>query len=97
MNTEELKSIIAEGDYDATDLLMEHCPTVYRRFHKHSDTMAKLLDEVRKEFPDAIFYTTGGDGFALLLGESHSGSHENPNHELMAASAVKFHVMGGDW
>ncbi|KGA31160.1 hypothetical protein KS43_19695 [Pectobacterium odoriferum] len=90
-----MKSIIAEGDYDATDLLMEHCPTVYRRFHKHSDTMAKLLNEVRRKFPDARFYTTGGDGFALLLGESHSG--ESPNTELIAASAVKFHVMGGDW
>ncbi|RKO74395.1 hypothetical protein C5E04_18940 [Pectobacterium parmentieri] len=95
MNTEELKSIIAEGDYDALDLLMEHCPTVYRRFHKHSDTMAKLLNEVRRKFPDARFYTTGGDGFALLLGDSHSG--ESSNTELMAASASKFHVMGGDW
>lgn len=97
MNTEELKSIIAEGDYDATDLLMKHCPNVYRQFHKRADALAKLLSEVKEAFPDARFYTVGGDGFALVLGETHSGHGESPNHELVAASAVKLHVMGGDW
>ena len=97
MNTDELKERIAEGSEDAYDLLCDKVPTAYRRFHRLEAALAKLLEEVRESYPDARYYTTGGDGFALLLGESHSGRGETPNNELMALSAAKLTVQGGDW
>lgn len=97
MNTEEVKLEIADGQGDAFDLLIEKCPKAFDEFHKHSDALDKLLKNVRKHFPEAQYYTSGGDGFALLLGESHSGRHEEANQDLIALSAVKLRVMGGDW
>lgn len=97
MYTEELKKRIAEGHEDAYDLLSDKVPAASRRFYRLEAALAKLLEEVRESYPDAMYYTTGGDGFALLLGESHSGSEEVPNNELMALSAAKLTVQGGDW
>uniref|UniRef100_A0AB39AC08 Uncharacterized protein n=2 Tax=unclassified Caudoviricetes TaxID=2788787 RepID=A0AB39AC08_9CAUD len=97
MNTEELKEIIAEGERDATDLLNERCPKLYRQFDKHADALAKLLKEVKEHFPDARYYTSGGDGFVLVLGETHSGYNESPNNELVALTSTTLNVQGGDW
>ncbi|WP_405079657.1 hypothetical protein ACI51Z_09235 [Pectobacterium carotovorum] len=96
MNTEEVKSAIEGGRGDALDLLLENCPKAYDAFHKHANALAKVLAGVRKQFPDAVYYTSGGDGFALLLGSSH-GDHEEPNTELQATQSVKLKVQGGDW
>ncbi|NUL35089.1 hypothetical protein [Kosakonia sacchari] len=97
MNTEELKKTIAEEDETASTLLFYAMPHASARFHRLSNSMAKLLNEVREHFPDARFYTSGGDGFALVLGETHSGKGETPNTELVASLATKLRVHGGDW
>ncbi|QEO01368.1 hypothetical protein [Enterobacter kobei] len=97
MNTEELKEKIADGEETAFELLIDAMPQASTRFHKAADTLAKLLKDVRKHFPEARYYTSGGDGFALILGETHSGRGETPNNELSALESDKLQVMGGDW
>ena len=57
--------------------------------------LAKVLEEVRKEFPEACYYTSGGDGFALVLGETHT--EDRANTELCAFIVPDLVVGGGDW
>lgn len=97
LDTQELKKIIAEGHEDAFDLLIDRIPTASTRFHRLAGNMAKLLDDIREHFPEALFYTTGGNGFCLVLGDTHSGKSEKANNELIALTSDKLNVMGGDW
>ncbi|CNL19336.1 Uncharacterised protein [Yersinia pseudotuberculosis] len=95
MNTEQLLEFIDESkEYQAYLLLSEKCPTAARRFYSLTKALTKLREDVRKEFPDAEYYT-GSGGFNLLLGESHTD--ESPNQKLCAVSAVGLHVGDGDW
>lgn len=96
MNTEELKEKVADGE-SAWSLLDDAMPTAERRFNRLTNNLATLLDEVKQHFPEARFYTSGGDGFVLVLGDTHSGREESANNELVALSATKLHVYGGDW
>lgn len=97
MMTEELKAHISETGESAFEVLLDAMPTVATRFYRLEVNLAKLLDEVRQHFPDARFYTSGGDGFALILGETHSGGGGHSNNELSALTAGKLRVEGGDW
>lgn len=97
MNTEELKERIADSEETAFDLLIDAMPRASTRFHKAAATLARLLDDVREHFPEARYYTSGGDGFSLILGDTHSGRGETPNTELSALESDCLHVMGGDW
>ncbi|CFQ60412.1 hypothetical protein [Yersinia similis] len=95
LNTERLREIIDESeDHQAYFLLCEKCPTAARRFYRLTKALTKLREDVRKEFPDAEYYT-GSGGFNLLLGESHT--REEANQKLNALSAVGLHVGDGDW
>lgn len=97
MRTEELKERIRNGNEDAFDLLLDAVPNAAKRFDRLTKDLAKLREEVRKHFPDAIYYTAGGDGFVLILGDTHSGKGEKSNEELVALSSEKLTVMGGGW
>jgi len=97
MDTEQLKQRIAEDDVSAYELLCDVMPTAASRFYRTTNTLAKLLKEVREHYPDAIFYTAGGDGFSLILGDTHSGREGLPNQELSAVTATKLTCRGGDW
>lgn len=97
MNTEELKERIADSEETAFELLTDTMPSASTRFHKAANELAKLLKDVREYFPEARYYTSGGDGFALILGDTHSGKGESPNNELSALKSDKLHVQGGDW
>ncbi|MGB3251580.1 hypothetical protein [Buttiauxella gaviniae] len=99
MNTEELKETIADsdGELTATDLLYEAMPKAPERFERLTNNLAKLLTEVREHFPEARYYTCGGDGFGLVLGETHSGKYDKDNSELLAITASKLTVTGGTW
>ncbi|CAM3715798.1 hypothetical protein BS639_17045 [Rouxiella silvae] len=97
MRTDELKQHIEETGESAFEILSDALPKVSAKFYRLEKSMAKLLDEVREHFPEAIFYTSGGDGFALSLGDTHSGRGWQPNNELVAVFATKLHVAGGDW
>lgn len=74
---------ISNGD-DAYDILFEADPKLVARFDRVDKSMSKLLDDVKKHFPDAIYYT-GSGGFNLLLGGSHSSDGQS-QQELVACS-----------
>ncbi|CAD5822514.1 MULTISPECIES: hypothetical protein [Escherichia] len=99
MYTEEIKQVIkdSEGITTARDLLSDVMPTAASRFYRLSTALEKLRQEVREHFPEAKYYTVGGDGFALVLGDTHSGRNSSANHELAALISDKLHVEGGDW
>ena len=49
---EDVLQRIADGE-TASEILDEKMPTVRRRFRKATQTLRKIMDEVREEFPDA--------------------------------------------
>lgn len=56
MDEQEVLAALAKGK-SAQALLKEHVPDAQRRFRLVCNTMSKLLKDVRKEFPDATYYT----------------------------------------
>ena len=85
------------GDYmDAEEILRARMPGASRRFKRIVKSMKKFLDDVQDHLPDAEYYTSGGDGFSLLLGRSH-GDDEQAQQELSALDAGMVLVGGGDW
>lgn len=99
MCTDEIKRVIedSEGMTTAGDLLSDVMPAASARFYRLSTALEKLRQEVREHFPEAKYYTAGGDGFALVLGDTHSGRASTANHELVALYSDKLCVEGGDW
>ena len=87
---------ISDGE-TASEILDEKLPTVRRRFRRITLSLVKLLDEVREEFPDANYYTGGGDGLELLLGESHSFNGEIQSQLIAESGNRRLFVGGGDW
>lgn len=98
-NREEVLNIIAGGDMDANELINSIDPNFEKRFKRLNKALSKLLDEVRKTFPDANYYSPN-DGMVLLLGDSHERStpHKS-NRELVAVTshALVGKLSGGDW
>jgi len=79
----EVLELLSDGTYgSANELLSEQIPTMDRRMTKAVKNLAALLNEVKRTFPDATFYTASG-GLNLLLGASHSGC-QVPQQELTA-------------
>ena len=97
MNTEELISHIDEGDYyEANALLRDRCPTAERRFKRLTRALADLLNEVKKEFPDANYYTASG-GFNLLLGDATEGGSLDGNKVIALSASAYLRVGDGDF
>ncbi|WFV19515.1 hypothetical protein NFJ22_07165 [Citrobacter braakii] len=91
MKTEELIERISGDQYEAYRLLDEKCPNIERRFKRLTKALAALLDEVKRDFPDANYYTASG-GFNLLLGDADGGS------SMIALSASHYLSVGdGDF
>ncbi len=87
MNERECLDAIDRGE-SAYELLLDRCPTIERRFNRLCKTMVDLLSDVRKEFPDAQYYTASG-GFNLMLGKPHDDSHRQlPQQELIALNGT---------
>lgn len=98
MDTNALKQYLADNpEESAYGLLLNAMPTAESRFNRLQSNMARLLEDVREHFPDAMFYTTGGKGFSLVLGDTHSGKLSTGNQELQAIVATRLNVEGGDW
>lgn len=96
---EDVLSTIAEGKMDANDLLNSIDPNFEKRFKRLNTALSKLLDDVRKTFPDANYYSPN-DGMVLLLGNSHTGSTSPvQQRQLVAATshALICKLSGGDW
>ena len=92
---EALRLINDEGE-SARWLLHEANPNFSKRFHRVCRTMRELLADVRKEFPDAEYFTASG-GFNLMLGKPYSYPGLNPQRELMAESGVDMDICDGDF
>lgn len=76
---------LSNGDFlDAEDLLASELPKIKSKMKNAVKKLASTLDEVKKVFPDASFYTASG-GLVLMLGNSH-GENDAPQQELVAAS-----------
>ncbi len=93
---EDVLQRIADGE-TASEILDEKIPTVRRRFRKATQTLRKIMDEVREEFPDANYYTGGGDGLELLLGQSHSFGGKIQSELIAESGDSRLSVGGGDW
>ena len=96
MNEDEVLKAIEEG-HTVYGLVVEHAPHLIKKFDRLCKSMKNFIDEVHETFPDAEYYTSGGDGFDLLLGRSHD-DHDTARQELVALCNVEsFSVGGGDW
>lgn len=94
MNEQEVLEAIADGD-SAYGLLLEKCPSSARRFQRLTTAMMKLLDDVKKEFPDACYYTASG-GMTLMIG-CHHDEKAKGQPELVALSSTRFQCGDGDF
>ena len=83
MNEKECLEAIAGGD-DAYFLLLEADPKLEARWKRLCGNIIKYLEDVKKHFPDATYYTASG-GFNLLLGNSHSETVEGKSQEQLIA------------
>lgn len=97
----DIKAMLASGEYvDAEEILLERCPKARRKFNAMCKSMKAYLDEIKKDFPDACYYTASG-GFHLLLGPSHgdgNGTSSEQNNEFCAIGANNGLSIGdGDW
>lgn len=71
MDSKQLVDYLAHGTRNANDLLYDLDPKLEKRFMKACKELAKIVDEVRVEYPDANIYVEE-DTPLLLLGDSHS-------------------------
>jgi len=84
--TDVLKMLASDPFLTASEILTDRLPKMDRKFVKAVKNLATILDEVKKEFPDAILYTSSG-GLTLMLGNSHSDCNRRlPQQELIAVS-----------
>lgn len=96
MTEDDVLRAIANDDVDANDLLNEADPNFEKQFKKLTKGLEKLMKDIRKNFPDANYYSAN-DGILIMLGESHSASG-SPQQELVAADGgLKSMLSGGDF
>jgi len=95
MDEHEILHVINDRDINASDLLQEAMPNAARRFYRLTNSMNKLLQEVREHFPDAKYYSASGT-VSLLLGSSHD-KNDNPVREMVAVTSPDLNIEGGDW
>jgi len=94
---EDILAMLESGEYcDSRQILLERMPSIEKRFDKVCKQMSTLLKDIQEHFPDANYYTGGGDGFDLLLGDSHN-RQEKSQQELIALIGIDVWVGGGDW
>lgn len=93
---DDVDRLVESGEGDAEELLMRELPGIRRRFQRLDKAIAKLLADVREVFPNAEYYTSGGDGFTLLLGPSHDDNCR-PQYQRIALEGQHAKISGGDW
>ena len=95
MDEQDVLRVINGREIDASDLLEEAMPNAARRFYRLTNSMNKLLQEVREHFPDALYYSASGT-VSLLLGSSHD-NNDHPVREMVAVRSPDLNIEGGDW
>ncbi|EAQ2326339.1 hypothetical protein E3J31_08270 [Salmonella enterica] len=91
MDEQDVLRVINGREIDASDLLEEAMPNAARL----TNSMNKLLQEVREHFPDALYYSASGT-VSLLLGSSHD-NNDHPVREMVAVTSPDLNIEGGDW
>ena len=85
------------GESDASSLFEEKMPGYSAKLGRLDKRIAKVLREIREVFPDAEFYTSGGDGLALVLGSTHEGINGDAQYQRVGWDGVYAQICGGDW
>lgn len=93
---DDVMFLIREEGIDPRSLLLGRVPTAERRFKRICTEMRNLLMDVRREFPDAEFYTASG-GFNLLLAKSHHPERGTIQREGSALTGIGVDVGDGDY
>lgn len=96
MDEKAVLAVVDEGDVEALDLLLTHCPKAYRKFHDLTKKLHQLNVEIREVFPDAQYYSANGT-VNLMLGAPHNFKTQAIQQQLVAATAEGLNVGGGDW
>lgn len=99
MNSKQLIEYLALGDKTANDLLYELDPKLEKRFEKACKDLSKIVDDVRKVYPDANIYVQESTPL-LLLGESHSMDVKGTAYQEMEACGSLLlvgKIDGGGW
>ena len=94
MNQKKALKRIRGGD-TAYGLMIDKLPGAVSKFDRITKNLSALLREVKKEFPDASYYSSNG-ALCLLLGESHD-SEGKGQQELVVTVATGLTIDGGDW
>ena len=84
-----------EDFFGAEQLLWEADHSFETKFLRYTTALSNLLEEVRKHFPDAGYYTASG-GFNLMLTQPHSPECK-PQAKGVARSAIRLEVGDGDF
>ncbi|HAW58240.1 MAG TPA: hypothetical protein DCX03_04385 [Bacteroidales bacterium] len=96
MYERDVIAFLAENhDETALSLIDSVDPKLVKAFEKADRALKKALDDICKYFPDAHYYTSGGDSLCLLLGRSHGDYHESQQQLEVCQGISK--VDGGDW
>lgn len=88
--------LIREKGVNPYFLLLQRVPTAERRFKRICTEMKNLLKDVKKEFPDAEFYTASG-GFNLLLAHAHHFERGTVQRDVEALGGVSVDIGDGDY
>ena len=84
------------NEVDAYFLLDERLPKMRKKLDRLDKHICDVLAEVRREFPDAQYYTASG-GFNLLLGASHNDDRGKAPQQQRSAWGGKATIGDGDW
>ena len=95
MNEAECLAAIAEGE-TAYGLLVDAIPGIERKFRRVDAAIVKFLAEVKREFPDAQYYTASG-GFTLMLGRPHSECRRQKSQQELVAIGGAAAIGDGDF
>jgi len=95
LSENEVLALMKENGLYAEDILDDFDPNIKKRFKRIDKTLIKLLEDVRKEFPDAEFYTASG-GLTLMLGNSHNKETGKEQSDLIALNGNVF-IGDGDF
>ena len=94
---EDVDAWVRENSETSAHFLFEEkMPGYSAKLGRLDKRIAKVLREIREVFPDAEFYTSGGNGFALVLGDTHEGKGDS-QYQRVGWNGVCAKISGGDW
>jgi hypothetical protein len=95
MNEKECMELIDQGE-SAYGLLFDADPKIIKRFEKTTTNLVKILEDTRKHFPDACYYTASG-GLHLMIGSDHNDKGWPQPHLVAVGADPRLVVGDGDF